>query len=253
VPEKEDSHRLSSVANEVRETIIPSANAREGPLPLLLLLMTFVTGAVDAFSFLVLGHIFVANMTGNVVFIAFALVGAAGFSVPVSVTALAAFFVGSFGAGALGSRLGGNRGRLLEISAGIQVIFIAISLVVVSLSGSPVSGVYLYGLAIPLAVCMGVQNATARRLAVPDLTTTVLTLTIVGIGADSHAAGGSGSRAGRRIMSVASMFVGAFVGALMVLNVSAAYPLVVASGVIVLVALAAWLSSRKKPVWTQPR
>jgi uncharacterized membrane protein YfcA len=54
-------------------------------------------------------------------------------------------------------------------------------------------------------------------------------------------------------MSVASMFVGAFVGALMVLNVSVAYPLVIAFGVIVLATLVAWLSSRKKPAWTQPR
>jgi uncharacterized membrane protein YoaK (UPF0700 family) len=215
--------------------------------------MTLVTGLVDAFSFLVLGHIFVANMTGNVVFIAFAVAGAPGFSVPVSVTALAAFIVGSFGAGALGSRLGGNRGRLLAISAGIQVVFVAVSLVVVYLSGSQVSGVYLYGLTVPLAVSMGVQNASARRLAVPDLTTTVLTLTLVGIGADSHAAGGSGSRAGRRIISVTSMFFGAAVGALMVLNVSIAYPLVIAFGVIVLVALAASLSSMKNPAWTQPR
>jgi uncharacterized membrane protein YoaK (UPF0700 family) len=215
--------------------------------------MTLVTGLVDAFSFLVLGHIFVANMTGNVVFIAFAVVGAPGFSVPVSVTALAAFFVGSFGAGALGSRLGGNRGRLLAISACIQVVFIAMSLVVVYLSGNPVSGVYLYGLTVPLAVSMGVQNATARRLAVPDLTTTVLTLTIVGIGADSHAAGGSGSRAGRRVISVASMFLGAAVGAFMVLNVSIAYPLVIAFGIVVLVALAVSLSVRKNPAWTQPR
>jgi uncharacterized membrane protein YoaK (UPF0700 family) len=215
--------------------------------------MTLVTGLVDAFSFLVLGHIFVANMTGNVVFIAFAIAGAPGFSVPVSVTALVAFLVGSFGSGALGSRLGGNRGRLLGISAGIEAVLISIASATVYLSGSPVSGLYLYCLTVPLAVSMGVQNATARRLAVQDLTTTVLTLTIVGIGADSHAAGGTGSRAGRRVISVALMFVGAAIGAFMVLNAPVAYPLIIAFGVIVLVAIAAWLPSREKPAWTQPR
>jgi len=40
--------------------------------------LTVVTGLVDAFSYLVLGHVFVANMAGNVVFLGFALAGAAG-------------------------------------------------------------------------------------------------------------------------------------------------------------------------------
>ena len=47
----------------------------------MLVVLTVVTGLVDAFSYLVLGHVFVANMTGNVVFLAFALVGAKGFSI----------------------------------------------------------------------------------------------------------------------------------------------------------------------------
>jgi uncharacterized membrane protein YoaK (UPF0700 family) len=244
---------LTGFFTEVRETLFPPRTGKDGPLPLFLVLMTLVTGLVDAFSFLVLGHIFVANMTGNVAFIAFALAGVPGFSAPVSIAALAAFIVGSFGAGALGSHLGGNRGRLLGISAGIQTIFIAISLVMVSLSGNPVSGAYLYGLTVPLAVSMGIQNATARRLAVPDLTTTVLTLTIVGIGADSHAAGGPGSRAGRRALSVISMFAGAAIGGIMVLNSSIAYPLVLAFAIIAIVAPAAWAASRRSPAWAQQR
>ena len=56
---------------------------------------------------------------------------------------------------------------------------------------------------------MGVQNATARRLAVPDLTTTVLTLTLTGIAADSRLAGGSGANTARRLLSVAAMLLGA--------------------------------------------
>ena len=36
-----------------------------------LLLLTFATGLVDAISVLVLGHVFVANMTGNVIFLGF--------------------------------------------------------------------------------------------------------------------------------------------------------------------------------------
>jgi len=59
-------------------TIVPPAEDPHGPLSPLLLGLTVVTGLVDAFSYLVLGHVFVANMTGNVVFLGFALAGAAG-------------------------------------------------------------------------------------------------------------------------------------------------------------------------------
>jgi uncharacterized protein DUF1275 len=42
-----------------------------GPLPALMLVLTVVTGVVDAVSILSLGRVFVANMTGNVVFVGF--------------------------------------------------------------------------------------------------------------------------------------------------------------------------------------
>jgi hypothetical protein len=47
-------------------------DARHGPLPLLLIVLTVVTGVVDAVSYFKLGHVFVANMTGNVLFLGFA-------------------------------------------------------------------------------------------------------------------------------------------------------------------------------------
>ena len=46
----------------------------ERALLLALLGLTAVTGVVDAASYLGLGHVFTANMTGNVVFLAFACV-----------------------------------------------------------------------------------------------------------------------------------------------------------------------------------
>jgi len=66
------------------------------------------------------------------------------------------------------------------------------------------------------ALAMGLRNATARKLGVPDLTTTVLTLTITGLAADSSLAGGTNPRWQRRIASVLVMFAGAFAGGLMV-------------------------------------
>jgi len=97
---------LSTFFSEVRDTLLPSRDGKDGPLPPLLVAMTLVTGLVDAFSYLVLGHVFVANMTGNVLFIAFALAGAQGFSIASSLIALGAFAVGSLAGGILGSRLG---------------------------------------------------------------------------------------------------------------------------------------------------
>ena len=62
---------------------------------------------------------------------------------------------------------------------------------------------------------MGVRNATARRLAVPDLTTTVLTMTITGLAADSALAGGTGKGSLRRVSAVVAMLAGAVAGALL--------------------------------------
>jgi uncharacterized membrane protein YoaK (UPF0700 family) len=62
---------------------------------------------------------------------------------------------------------------------------------------------------------MGLRNATVRRLAVPDLTTTVLTRTLTSVAADSSVAGGDNPRIGRRVASVALMFAGAAVGTLL--------------------------------------
>src|SRR6201986_2352155 len=80
-----------------------------GPLPELLLILTAITGLVDAVSILALGRVFVANMTGNVVFAAFALVGAPGFSLSASLFALLGFLVGAGLGGRLGTRFDTDR------------------------------------------------------------------------------------------------------------------------------------------------
>ena len=74
-----------------------------------------------------------------------------------------------------------------------------------------------------------IQNATARRLGVPDLTTTVLTLTLTGVAADSRLAGGEGGHPGRRLIAVAAMFAGALTGALLVVHVDLVVPLAIAA------------------------
>lgn len=67
---------VRGLLTDVLRTLVPRAGDRDGPLPPLMLLLTVVTGLVDAVSCLALGHVFVANMTGNVVFLCFAPAGA---------------------------------------------------------------------------------------------------------------------------------------------------------------------------------
>jgi Protein of unknown function (DUF1275) len=99
-----------------------------GPLPKMLLTLTFVTGLVDAASILALGRVFVANMTGNVVFAGFAIVGAPGFSLGASLSALAGFLIGAYAGGFMTARgpqprVGGDPGgRLLPGRAGAGTV-----------------------------------------------------------------------------------------------------------------------------------
>ncbi len=243
---------MTSFFAGVRETLVPPREGRHGPLPQLLVGLTIVTGLVDAFSYLVLGHVFVANMTGNVVFLGFALVGTPGFSVGASAVALVAFWFGALAGGRIGARLGENRGRLLAAAATIQAAFLAVSVLLAAVSGSPVPAGFRYPLILSLALAMGIQNATARKLAVPDLTTTVLTLTITGIAADTSNAGGAGSSNGRRFVSVTSMLLGALVGAVFVLHVHIVAPLAMALALLVAIAAAARMRATEDAPWVRP-
>lgn len=240
---------MNTFWSELRRTLVPDRAGADGPLPPLLVAMTFVTGLVDAFSFLELGHVFVANMTGNVVFLAFALGGAKGFSIPASLIALGAFSLGALGAGRISSRCRHNRSRLLSQVAAVQTLFLFAAVVLAGLSGGPVAPGYRYGLIVVLGGAMGLQNATARKLAVADLTTTVLTMTLTGLSADSALGGGGGSRAGRRVVAIGSMLLGALFGVLLVRHVDIAYPLAVAGVVVAGVASLARVLGRSDPAW----
>jgi uncharacterized membrane protein YoaK (UPF0700 family) len=243
---------MTKFLTELRETIVPDMGGKHGPLPPLLLSMTLVTGLVDAFSYLVLGHVFVANMTGNVVLLGFALAGAPGFSISASGLAIVSFALGALLGGHIGSRRGQNRGRLLSTATGIQSVLFAASVVLAAMSGDPVTSGYRYTLIVVLAFAMGIQNAAARKLAVPDLTTTVLTLTITGMAADSSATGGKGSKAGRRSIAVAAMLAGALVGAVLVLHAQIFYPLLIALVVIAIVAASSAKLARPELAWILP-
>ena len=215
------------------------ADPRYGNLPALLLGLTVVTGLVDAVSILRLGRVFVANMTGNVVFLGFAVAGAPGFSLVASLVALAGFLAGAAGGGQLVRRGDGNA-RLLAFAALFESVLVAAALAVVVVSGLPARLGVTSAVAGLLALAMGIQNAVARHLAVPDLTTTVVTMTLTGFAADPR----HHSR-GRRAASVIAMFGGAVLGAALVIHAQAWAALGTAIGLLVAVAaVSGWTSYR---------
>jgi uncharacterized membrane protein YoaK (UPF0700 family) len=221
---------------------------RHGPLPGLLLALTALTGVVDAMSILHLARVFVANMTGNVVFIAFGLAGAAGFSTLASFVALAAFLVGAFFGGRLAPLPIAHRGRALRTAAGVQLAGLVCCALLAGVAPGIGTGLR-YSLTVLLAFGMGVQNAVVRRIAVPDLTTTVLTMTMTGLASDHHGAV-TRDQIQLRVLSVVVMFAGGLLGAVLTLHCRLWVPLTVAAALSAAVTIAARAVSRDAATWS---
>jgi uncharacterized membrane protein YoaK (UPF0700 family) len=180
-----------------------------------LLLLTFATGIVDAVSVLVLGHVFVANMTGNVIFLGFWFVPHSGVDLTAAIVAFVSFLAGTVLGGRLARHIDSEVRLWLTVALGVEV------LVLLTLSILAGTGVLNYHdntkliLIAGLAITFGSQNATARQFGIQELSTTVLTSTIVGLGFDSRLAGGTGHREKLRYSVVVTMCAGAVVGATM--------------------------------------
>jgi uncharacterized membrane protein YoaK (UPF0700 family) len=178
-----------------------------------LLLLTFATGVVDAISVLVLGHVFVANMTGNVIFLGFWFVPRSGVDLTAAIVAFVSFLSGTVLGGRLARHLDEEVRHWLAVALGVEVV------VLVTLSILAGTGVLDYHnntkliLIAGMATTFGSQNATARQFGIQELSTTVLTSTIVGIGFDSRLAGGTGHREKLRYSVVLIMCGGAVIGA----------------------------------------
>lgn len=183
-------------------------------LPLMLAL-TFSTGVIDAVGYLGFDRVFSGNMTGNVVLLGMGLAGAEELPVLRPALALAGFLLGAV----IGGRILGATPKstwtprttlvLLLVGAGLLG-----SAVLAGVPGAPAHPVIGSSTTTLLAVAMGMQAATARRLAVADVTTVVVTSTIVGLAADSRLAGGTGANWARRLLAIVLIVLGALVGAL---------------------------------------
>src|SRR5258707_3066452 len=174
-----------------------AANSEPGRLLLAtLIVLTIISGLVDAVSYLGLGHVFTGTMAGNVVLLGFAAAGASGFSGPACLTSLGAFLLGAAAAGRLARRLGSRR-LLLVIALTTEAVAtgtataVAFAVTGVSAGWSPFTIIAV------LALGMGVRNATIRRLGGSALTTTVPSMTPTGLAGDSAPACGDQPLASR--------------------------------------------------------
>jgi len=225
-------------------------DADHGPLPAILLTLTVVTGLVDAVSYLKLGHVFVANITGNIAFLGFAIADAKEFSIGISLMATAAFLVGAVGGGRLGYRMGRHRARLLAIGIFVEVVIVGIALLVSIATSAPAGNFDHYGLVILLGLAMGLQSAVSRKLGVPDLPTTVLTLTLAGLAADSSLAGGNNLRARRRLLATGAVLLGAAAGAWLIFTFGIGAALGVAFVLLALNSVLAYRKFNSTEQWT---
>ncbi|MFF1698704.1 YoaK family protein [Streptomyces sp. NPDC058257] len=225
---------MNSILGRAAVFLFPDAEGHHGVLPPLLVLLTFVTGLVDAVSYLGLDRVFVANMTGNVVFLGFALAGDVQLSATASLLAGSAFVAGAWAGGRIAPRVADPH-RLFALLVAAHAVLVAAALV---LDLAADVGQVLIVL---LALGMGAQNAVVGKLAVPDLNTTVLTRTLTGLAADRF-----GPASVRRFVSVAAMFAGALVGGLLQLRHGTAAALAPAIALLAVVALAAYLSGRTR-------
>ena len=208
----------------------PAVTSLRHPLARSLLLLTASTGLVDAASYLGLGHVFAANMTGNIVLLGFGIAGGDHLPVISPLISLTAFLIGAAAGGRLVRSRGENRRGLFAVALTFEAALLAAATVLAAATTiRAASGVGDCVIAL-LALGMGVRNATVRKLAVPDLTTTVLTMTLTGLAAELPFAGGDGSGTARRSTAVLAMLIGALAGAFL-LKISLSVVLAVAFAV----------------------
>jgi uncharacterized membrane protein YoaK (UPF0700 family) len=211
-----------------------------------MLVLTAVTGLIDTFSYLSLGHVFVAFMTGNVVFLGAGLLPSAHVSGVASAMAVGGFVIGSLTGGRIAARLSRRPRHWLVSALAAEAVLLTL-VALVSGSGlltpdgrsaehgsAPAGGPCAHVSIALLALAAGLQNSTVRHFGVRDLNTSVLTLALSGLTADSALGGGRGANAHRRIGSIAAMLGGAVVAAAL-LQISATAVVVLAAVLVALV------------------
>jgi uncharacterized membrane protein YoaK (UPF0700 family) len=219
----------------------------------LMLTLSFGTGVLDAATYLGLHQVFTANMTGNVVFVGLGLADTADVPLLRAALALVGFVAGATVAGLL------QRGREPAwpnadgiVASILLTVAVVVGTCAVVLHVADLGEAGLDALTAALAAAMGAQAVAARRVAVGDVSTVVVTSTLAGLFAEGVWSAGTASHAAtlRRAGAVTTMMAGAVVGAF-VLKVSLALAVAVPAALLLLVGLVVALRvlrRRRQPV-----
>jgi uncharacterized membrane protein YoaK (UPF0700 family) len=214
-----------------------------------MIVLTFVTGVVDAVGYLGLDRVFTGNMTGNIVILGMGVAGADDLPVLGPAVALAGFTAGAFAAGwVLRDRQGGSKTSawdhrvtaLLSVGATVLLVLTVVAVVVENF-GTLMQVV----VATAIAAVMGQQAMVARKLAVKDMTTVVVTSTLTSLAGETWVRGTSGAIVNRRFSAIVVIFLGALAGAAL-LQIHMAVPLSVAAAGTVVVVITGHLLLREK-------
>jgi uncharacterized membrane protein YoaK (UPF0700 family) len=212
----------------------------------LMLALTFSTGVIDAVGYLGLDRVFTGNMTGNVVILGMGLAGADDLPIAGPALALAGFMVGAaIGGRVLKPESGAWTFRTTALFTTVGVMMTAIAATMFLVGNQPDRPA---GLAITaaLAAAMGIQAATARHLAVKDITTVVVTSLITGLAADSRLGGGLSQPWVRRIAALVLISAGAVGGAL-ALSLHLGAGVAISAVIVLAVAVIGHLTTRADP------
>lgn len=201
------------------QTSPPADARRDFNFVAALVILSVSTGILDAVSYLALDQVFTGNMTGNVLFLGFAFAGLEQLPVLNLLVALLAFFVGAIvAAGVL--RLSSTPRRVplatIWMMAGGTILTLTVG-VVWGLSGAldKLGLVVVTGV---LAFALGAQSSSLKPVGIKDISTVVVTMTMVNLAGDGWLAGKKDPHWLRKVLAIAAMGAGAYLGAVLVFH-----------------------------------
>ena len=160
---------------------------RPGWLPgrdAMVLVLTWAAAGVDAISYLGLGHVFTANMTGNTVLLGLAIGQGQGLAALRSIIALAGFAIG-VALTAVVLELRPSRGEWpIGVTRAVAAEAVILGVFTITWHLGEHRGALLYALILFSAVAMGIQSAAIRHLKVPGIATTYITGTLTSMVAE---------------------------------------------------------------------
>ncbi|HEX5712673.1 MAG TPA: YoaK family protein [Solirubrobacterales bacterium] len=181
-----------------------------------LLALTFVTGIVDAVTFLGLGQVFAAMQTGNVIFLGLGIAGTAGAPFLAPLVALTAFVAGGAAAALLARRDAAAGAQGMGAALALEVALLAGAAILAAVADVVPDELAAYALIALLALAMGLRNTVVRGFGGPNLATTVLNLTVTALTMHSPLGLASGSDLAERAAAFVAILAGAVTGALLV-------------------------------------